>query len=42
MRTVLQNGSVREATTTLTVVSDDEWKSGFGENMVITFKRKQK
>jgi len=42
MRTVLPDGSVREATTNLTVVSDDEWKSGFGEEMVITFKRKKK
>jgi len=42
MRTVLPDGSVLEANATLTVVNDDEWKSGFGENMVITFKRKKK
>ncbi len=35
------DGTVRESVATLTVVSDDEWKSGFGEDMVVTFKRKK-
>jgi hypothetical protein len=35
------DGTVRESVATLTVVSDDEWKSGFGEDMVVTFNRKK-
>jgi hypothetical protein len=41
MKIVSPDGTVRENTATLTVVNDDEWKSGFGENMVVTFKRKK-
>jgi hypothetical protein len=35
------DGTIREIAATLTVVNDDEWKSGFGEDMVVTFKRKK-